>query len=117
MPPHAVLVNAARGDVVDEAALAAALDAGALKGAALDVFIQEPPAADHPLRGRPNVLLSPHLAGSTNEARAAMIASALGNLDRVLRGGDPTDVVNGVTGVPLRDGASGATSCVRRPST
>jgi phosphoglycerate dehydrogenase-like enzyme len=100
--PRAVLVNAARGAIVDEAALAAALDAGRLKGAALDVFTHEPPPPDHPLRGRPNVLLSPHLAGSTNEARERMIASALANLDRVLRGRDPAYVVNGVAGVPRR---------------
>jgi phosphoglycerate dehydrogenase-like enzyme len=102
--PRAVLVNAARGAIVDEAALAAALDAGRLKGAALDVFTDEPPPPDHPLRGRPDVLLSPHLAGSTNEARERMIASALANLDRVLRGRDPAHVVNGVRGVPRRPG-------------
>jgi phosphoglycerate dehydrogenase-like enzyme len=100
--PHAVLVNAARGPIVDEAALVAALDAGALKGAALDVFSVEPPPPASPLRGRPNVLLSPHLAGSTNEARERMLSVALANLDRVLRGGDPTNVVNGVPGVPRR---------------
>lgn len=102
LAPHAVLVNAARGPVVDEAALVAALDAGALKGAALDVFGVEPPPSDSPLRGRPNVLLSPHLAGSTNEARERMIVDALANLDRVLRGGDPANVVNGIRGVPRR---------------
>ncbi len=102
MRPDAVLVNAARGPVLDEAALVAALDAGRLKAAALDVFEREPLPPDHPLRGRPDVLLSPHLAGSTNEARRRMLAAALANLDRVLRGGDPTDVVNGVAGVPRR---------------
>jgi phosphoglycerate dehydrogenase-like enzyme len=100
MAPHAVIVNVARGAVLDEGALAGALDAGRLRGAALDVFAQEPPPAEHPLRGRPNVLLSPHLAGSTNEARERMIGAALDNLDRVLRGGAPTSVVNGVDGVP-----------------
>ena len=100
MAPGAVIVNVARGAVLDERALADALDTGRLRGAALDVFAQEPPAADHPLRGRPNVLLSPHLAGSTNEARERMIGGALENLDRVLRGGSPTNVVNGVHGVP-----------------
>jgi phosphoglycerate dehydrogenase-like enzyme len=102
LPPHAVLVNAARGGVVDEQALAGALDSDKLKGVAIDVFVSEPPAEDHPLRNRPNALLSPHLAGSTNEARERMLASALHNLDRVLRGGDPRDVVNGVQGVPRR---------------
>jgi phosphoglycerate dehydrogenase-like enzyme len=102
LAPHAVIVNVARGAVLDEGALADALDAGRLRGAALDVFSQEPPPDDHPLRGRPNVLLSPHLAGSTNEARQRMIGAALANLDRVLRGGSPTNVVNGVDGVPRR---------------
>lgn len=102
LQPHAVLVNAARGAVLDEAALVAALDAGRLKAAALDVFTEEPLPAGHPLRGRPDVLLSPHLAGSTEEARRRMLAAALANLDRVLRGGVPTDVVNGVEGVPRR---------------
>jgi phosphoglycerate dehydrogenase-like enzyme len=102
LPPHAVIVNAARGPIIDEAALCAALDAGRLKGAALDVFDNEPLPADSPLRGRPNVLLSPHLAGSTNESRERMVTSALWNLDRVLRGGAPEHVVNGVEGVPRR---------------
>jgi phosphoglycerate dehydrogenase-like enzyme len=96
MPRGAVVINAARGAVLDEDALAAALAARHLKGAALDVFTTEPPPADHPLRDRADVLLSPHLAGSTNEARERMIAGALRNLDGVLRGGAPAHVVNGV---------------------
>jgi phosphoglycerate dehydrogenase-like enzyme len=105
MSPRTVIVNAARGPIIDEAALCEALDAGRLRGAALDVFSVEPLPSDSPLRGRPNVLLSPHLAGSTNEARHRMISSALRNLDRVLRGGAPDHVVNGVDGVPRRDRA------------
>jgi phosphoglycerate dehydrogenase-like enzyme len=102
LPDGAVIVNAARGAVIDEAALCAALDAGRLHGAALDVFAEEPLPLGHPLRGRPNVLLSPHLAGSTNEARVRMVSSTLRNLDRVLRGGAPEHVINGVDGVPRR---------------
>lgn len=102
LPPGAVIVNAARGPVIDEAALCDALDSGRVRGAALDVFAVEPLPLDSPLRGRPNVLLSPHLAGSTHEARERMVASALDNLDRVLRGGAPEHVVNGVSGVPRR---------------
>jgi D-3-phosphoglycerate dehydrogenase len=102
MRPHAVLVNAARGAVLDEDALLAALDGGRLKAAALDVFAHEPLPPGDPLRGRPDVLLSPHLAGSTNEARRRMLGRALENLDRVLRGGPPADVVNDVAGVPRR---------------
>lgn len=60
MRPHAVLVNTSRGPIVDEAALAAALRAGTIGGAALDVYDTEPLPADHPLRGIENLLLSPH---------------------------------------------------------
>jgi phosphoglycerate dehydrogenase-like enzyme len=102
LPRGAVLVNAARGAVVDEPALCAALQSGQLKGAALDVFEREPLPREDPLRRLDNVLFSPHLAGSTNEARERMITGAVRNLDRTLRGGDPEHVVNGVRGVPRR---------------
>jgi phosphoglycerate dehydrogenase-like enzyme len=101
--PGAVLVNAARGAVIDEDALVAALAEGRIR-AALDVFSQEPLPPGHPLRDHPGVLLSPHLAGSTNEARRRMLAGALANLDRVLRGGAPANVVNGVVGLRPRSG-------------
>ena len=70
MRPGAVLVNAARGGVVDEAALARALREGRLGGAALDVFDDEPLGADHPFAGVPNLILTPHVAGVTAEANA-----------------------------------------------
>ena len=70
MKPDAVLINAARGGVVDEAALADALKAGRLGGAALDVFEREPLGADHPFAGVPNLVLTPHVAGVTQEANA-----------------------------------------------
>jgi (S)-sulfolactate dehydrogenase len=68
MKPDAVLVNAARGGVVDEAALAAALRAGRLAGAALDVFEVEPLPIDSPLIGAPGLVLTPHIAGATVES-------------------------------------------------
>ena len=69
MKPGARLVNAARGGLVDEEALARALDAGHLAGAALDVLAQEPPLPGHPLLGRDDVILTPHLGASSHEAQ------------------------------------------------
>ncbi len=102
LPAGAVLVNVARGAVVDEGALYEALHTRRLRAAALDVFAQEPLPADHPFRRLDNVLLSPHLSGSTNEARERMAATTLRNLDRVLRGRAPDNVINNVLGVPRR---------------
>jgi len=64
-----LLVNAARGGIVDETALLAALDAGQVGGAALDVFEKEPPPADHPLLAHPKVICTPHLGASTEQAQ------------------------------------------------
>ena len=77
MNPDAVLVNASRGGVVDEAALYTALAGGQLRAAAVDVFEKEPAPADHPLLALPNVLALPHLGASTAEAqrRAGMEAA------------------------------------------
>ncbi len=93
MKPTAFLVNVARGGVVDEAALAAALRDGALAGAALDVYANEPLEPDSPLREAPNVVLTPHLGASTVEAQelvateiaeAVRAALAEGDLSRAL---------------------------------
>jgi D-3-phosphoglycerate dehydrogenase len=69
MKPGARLINCARGGLVDEAALARALDEGRLAGAALDVLVEEPPSQDHPLLGRDDVILTPHLGASSHEAQ------------------------------------------------
>ncbi len=80
MKPDAILINTARGGVVDEAAVATALRAGRLGGAALDVFDTEPLPAGSPLAGCPNLLLTPHVAGVTRESNvrvSTMIADAV----------------------------------------
>ena len=69
MKQGAVLVNVARGGLVDEAALAAALNSGHLSGAAIDVFTTEPLTPDNPLRDAPNTILTPHIGASTTEAQ------------------------------------------------
>ena len=83
--PGAVVVNTSRGGVVDEEALVAALDAGHLAGAGLDVTTVEPLPDDHPLRGRPDVVLTPHVGGQTREAMARVGHEAAEHLRRVLR--------------------------------
>ena len=65
MPAGGFVVNTARGGIVDEAALLAALESGQIAGAGLDVFATEPPPPDHPLRRHPRVLVTPHVAGVT----------------------------------------------------
>jgi len=102
MKPGALLVNGARGEVVDEAALAAALEAGQLGGAALDVFTEEPLPAGSPLRSAPRLLLSPHMAGSTGQAAMRIIGQSKANLARVLDGQPAVDVVNGVDPIVRR---------------
>jgi phosphoglycerate dehydrogenase-like enzyme len=96
MKPHAYLLNLARGEVVDEAALAEALEEGRLAGAGIDVFTQEPVSPDNPLLASDRVFLSPHVSGGTNESRIRMLAITVDNVNRVLRGEKPLYVVNGV---------------------
>jgi D-3-phosphoglycerate dehydrogenase len=88
MKPGAYLVNTARGELVDEAALAAALAAGALAGAASDVFLQEPPG-ESPLLSLPSFVAMPHCAGQTPEGLARMGEITAENALRGLRGEEP----------------------------
>jgi phosphoglycerate dehydrogenase-like enzyme len=89
MKPGAILVQAARGGIVDEAALAASLASGHLGGAAVDVYATEPPASDNPLlkvtgEAAARLLLTPHIAGVTRQASALLFRSAWENVERVL---------------------------------
>jgi glycerate dehydrogenase len=86
MKPSAFLINAARGPLVDEPALAAALNAGALAGAALDVAVEEPIRPDNPLLAARNCLLTPHMAWATLEARRRLMHEAAENLRAFLAG-------------------------------
>lgn len=96
LPKDAILLNAARGPIVEEDALVDALRSGQLLGAGLDTFRDEPPAADCPLLSLPNVVLSPHIGAHTGYANDAVSSTAAENLLRVLDGKpvDPALCVN-----------------------
>ncbi len=88
MKSTALLINTARGAVVDAAALAAALDAGVIAGAAIDVFDPEPPPPDHPLRSAPHCILTPHIGSRTASSLAGM-NDVVDDVIAVLQGRDP----------------------------
>ncbi len=94
MKPDAILINCARGPVVDEVAVAEALDAGKLWGYGGDVFTIEPPPAGHPLLGRSDVLLTPHSAAQTEESLRNMATTIAEEVVGVLRGVVPRYPVN-----------------------
>ena len=94
MKKTAILVNTARGAIVDETALTEALKSRAIAGAALDCFAVEPLPADSPLRSLPNVILTPHMIGHTIEAHHSLEVATRENLARILSGQPPRYVVN-----------------------
>ncbi|WP_027714998.1 D-2-hydroxyacid dehydrogenase [Desulfuromonas sp. TF] len=93
MKPTAFLINTGRGPLVDEAALAAALNGKRLAGAGLDVLSQEPPPADNPLLHADNCFITPHIAWATKEARERLMKVAVDNVRAFLEGG-PHNVVS-----------------------
>lgn len=96
LDPGACLVNVARGGVVDERALQDALARGRLRGAALDVFEEEPLPAGHPFTTLDNVILTPHTAGTVVEAQVRILKHVKANFARLVRGEPLEGVVNGV---------------------
>ena len=87
MKRGAYFVNTARGEIVDEAALLDALESGQLSGAALDVFDPEPPGADNPLVGRPDVIGTPHLAGASQQVASESVERVVRDVAAYLDGG------------------------------
>ena len=94
MKPNAVIINCARGPVIDTDALVRALDAKKIAGAALDTTDPEPLPNPHPLRGRENVIINPHAAWYSEQAMVGLQAGAPGEVRRVLSGEWPINVVN-----------------------
>jgi phosphoglycerate dehydrogenase-like enzyme len=94
MKPTGVIINVGRGPVVDEAALIRALDRGSIRGAALDVFNNEPLPPDHPFWAMPNVLLSPHTADRVEGFLLPAFECFFENFDRFLKGQPLLNVVD-----------------------
>jgi glycerate dehydrogenase len=95
MERRPLLINTARGGLVDEEALVTALDKGQISGAGFDVVTQEPPPADHPLMkiaGRPNFILTPHVAWASQEAIQSLADQLVDNIE-AFWSGDPRNLV------------------------
>src|SRR5690606_33801152 len=86
MKPGAILINTARGGLIDEAALADAVINGQIRGAGIDTFDKEPLPADHPFHSVPGIVMTPHMGGTTDVALAMTAAAAARNALTVLRG-------------------------------
>jgi len=99
MRPGSILINTARGELVDEPALEAALRSGHLAGAGLDTFAQEPPAADHPFWMLDNLVVSPHVGANTKEARVRVGVSVVEQIAAYLTSGslNASNLVNALT--------------------
>ena len=94
LKPGALIINCARGEVVNSADVAAALKSGKLRGYATDVLDQEPPAADHPLINLPNCIVTPHVASRTVESVERQATCAVQNLLKAFRGEKPEGIKN-----------------------
>ena len=93
MKPSAILINTGRGPLVDDEALAEALNEGRLRAYCADVVTEEPPKADHPLLHAPNAFITPHIAWATVEARKRLLQTAIGNVEAFVNG-NPVNVVS-----------------------
>jgi glycerate dehydrogenase len=92
MRPSAFLINTGRGGLIDESALADALNRGRIAGAGLDVLSKEPPPADNPLLTARNCLITPHIAWATKAARERLLAITVANI-RAFLAGSPQNLV------------------------
>jgi len=101
MKKTAFLVNTARGEIINQDALADALERGEIAGAALDILTPEPAPADHPLlnlspAAKKRLTITPHIGGTTDEAFTRMLKNAISNFERVESGEKPVNIVNGL---------------------
>jgi D-3-phosphoglycerate dehydrogenase len=92
--PGLIVINAARGGIVDEAALFEALESGQVGAAGLDVFVEEPPPADHPLVNHPNVICTPHLGASTEQAQINVAVAVAEQIRDFLLNGEVRNSIN-----------------------